>query len=435
MSAGKLLKSTITTLALSGTIVAAGYLAPARAEVTELKIGYMKHPVQDASVAIMDKWAEEKGIELVKIPMAYSIFMEKVTATLTSGGDQFDVIWHNDDWGQLWLKWMETTDDIAGMDKVAKHPLDAFLDESGKPSVVPMAHTVGTFFYRTDLISADEVPTTWQELVDVSKRLQEEGKVKWGYVGGMAMNNTWFSLWWTMWSNKCDIFMPIWDRDNDKLAENGWTPALTEPCTKEYVDFWWDAMNEHQISPEAMTAYTRDEANAIFMAGDAAFTLVDSTHYGDFNNPDKSRIAGKIGMAPFPMGPRGEVPFSWNEIWGWGIPKGIPDDRKAAAKEMLGAMLLDVEGQKEMWNKTGGPPPNMALWEELEQNDEVFRQLKHAVFDQNHGTHSAYYFPNWPAVHKAYSDVMVGALKGDRDDIPAALEAGMEQVSKAASGK
>jgi ABC-type glycerol-3-phosphate transport system substrate-binding protein len=184
-----------------------------------------------------------------------------------------------------------------------------------------------------------------------------------------------------------------------------------------------------------MTAYTRDEANAIFMAGDAAFTLVDSTHYGDFNNPEKSRIAGNVGMAPWPKGPRDEVPFSWNEIWGWGIPKGVPDERKAAAKEMLGAMLLDFEGQVEMWNKTGGPPPNAALWEELEKNDEVFRQLKHAVFDQNHGTHSAYYFPNWPAVHKAYSDVMVGALKGDRDDIPAALEAGMEQVSKAASGK
>jgi hypothetical protein len=97
-------------------------------------------------------------------------------------------------------------------------------------------------------------------------------------------------------------------------------------------------------------------------------------------------------------------------------------------------MLLDFEGQVEMWNKTGGPPPNSALWEELEKNDEVFRQLKHAVFDQKHGTHAAYYFPNWPAVHKAYSDVMIGALKGDRDDIPAALEAGMEQVSKAASG-
>jgi hypothetical protein len=88
-----------------------------------------------------------------------------------------------------------------------------------------------------------------------------------------------------------------------------------------------------------------------------------------------------------------------------------------------------------MWSKTGGPPPNSEAWTELEQEDEAFGQLKHAVFDQEHGTHSAYYFPNWPAVHKAYSDVMVGALKGAREDIPAALEAGMEQVHKAAAGQ
>jgi ABC-type glycerol-3-phosphate transport system substrate-binding protein len=434
MSARSLLKSTVTTLALCGSLISAGFFTAAQAEVTELKIGYMKHPIQDASVEIMDKWAKENGINLVKIPMAYSIFMEKVTATLTSGGDQFDVIWHNDDWGQLWIKWMETTDDVAGMDQVARSPLDAFYDENGNVSVVPMTHTVGTFFYRTDLIGPDEVPTTWEELVEVSQRLQEEGKVKWGYVGGMAMNNTWFSLWWTMWSNKCDIFLPLWERDNAKLAAADWTPALTEPCTKEYVEFWWDALNTHKISPEAMTSYTRDEANAIFMAGDAAFTLVDSTHYGDFNNPQKSRVAGNVGMAPWPKGPRGEVPFAWNEIWGWGIPKSVPEDRKAAAKEMLGALLLDAEGQVEMWNKTGGPPPNTAVWEKLEKEDEVFGQLKNAVFDQDAGTHSAYYFANWPAVHKAYSDVMVGALKGAREGIPAALEAGMEPIHKAAVG-
>ena len=433
MSVGKMLKGTLSAVAVSAVALAVSAVTPAQAEVKELKIGYMKNPILEASVDIMDKWAKKNGVKLVKIPMAYSIFQEKVTATLTSGNDQFDIIWHNDDWGQLWIKWMARMDDVKGMDRVSKHPLDAFYDEDGKVSAVPAAHTVGTFFYRTDLVKPEEVPTTWAELVSVSQRLQKEGKVKWGYVGGMAMNNTWFSLWWTMWGNKCDIFKPLWERDNKKLAAAGWTPALTEPCTKEYVEFWWDALYTHKISPEAMTSYTRDEANAIFMAGDAAFTLVDSTHFGDFNSPKKSRIAGKVGMAPQPMGPRADKPFAWNEIWGWGIPKGVPADRQKLAKEMLGAMLTDMEGQKAMWDATGGPPPSMDAWEILSKDDKVFADLKNAVFDQNIGTHSAYYFPAWPAVHKAYSDVMIGALKGKREDIPKALEAGMDTVHKAAN--
>jgi multiple sugar transport system substrate-binding protein len=412
-------------------VSALGWAAPGAAQ-TELKIGYMKHPIHEANVAIMEKWAEENDVNLTKIPMAYDVFQEKVTASLTSGGDQFDIIWHNDDWGQLWQKWVEPTDDIEGMDKVAQHPLDAFINDDGKVTVVPMTHTVGTFFYRTDLISEDEVPTTFEELIEVSKRLQEEGKVKWGYVGGMKMNHTWFSFWWTMWSNDCDIFKPIHERDNDVLSE-GWEPAIAEPCQQEIVEFWWDAIHDDKISPPGMTSYGRDEANAIFMAGDAAFTLVDSTHYGDFDDPNKSRVAGNVGMGKFPVGPRNEEPVAWNEIWGWAIPAGVPEEKKKLAQEMLGAMLSDIDGQLEQWEETGGPPPNQEAWEILAEQDPVFAKLKEVVFDVNIPTHSAYYFPNWPAVHKAYSDTVIAAVTGAREDIPQVLKDGVQTIHDAAA--
>src|SRR5262249_38041195 len=87
---------------------AAAMIAPAftasLAQDREIKVGYMKNPIQDASLDIMEPWAKANNVKLTRIPMAYSVFMEKVTATLTSGADQFDMIWHNDDWGQLWKK-------------------------------------------------------------------------------------------------------------------------------------------------------------------------------------------------------------------------------------------------------------------------------------------------------------------------------------------
>ncbi len=255
--------------------VAAGAAAPASAQEKEIKVGYMKNPIQDASLDIMEKWAKANNIKLTRIPMAYSVFMEKVTATLTSGADQFDMIWHNDDWGQLWQKWLEPTDDVKGIDNADPWPLLAFWNDKKQLTTVPMAHTVGTFFYRKDLIKAEEVPKTFDELVKVGQRLQKEGKVKWGYVGGMSMNNTWFSFWWTMWANQCDILKPLFERDNEKLKAAKFEPAITEPCHREIVEYWWDAINTHKISPPGMTAYGRNEANAIFMAGDAAFTLVE----------------------------------------------------------------------------------------------------------------------------------------------------------------
>ena len=88
--------------------LAAGVSFAATAQEREIKVGYMKNPIQDASLDMMEKWAKANNVKLTRIPMAYSVFMEKVTATLTSGTDQFDIIWHNDDWGQLWKKWLET---------------------------------------------------------------------------------------------------------------------------------------------------------------------------------------------------------------------------------------------------------------------------------------------------------------------------------------
>ena len=400
----------------------------------ELKVAYMPSPIHNESVKMFQKWGEENGVDIVLDAVPYKVFQEKVTAALTSGGDQYDVIWHNDDWGQLWKKWVEPIDDKEILELVLKAPLAAFVNDEGKNTVVPMAHTLGAFFYRTDLVKEDEVPRTWDELVSVSKRLQKEGKVKYGFVGGMAMNNSWFTWFWTMWTNRCDVMVPIFERDNKTLAAAGWTAALDQDCMREVVEFWWDAMNTHKISPRGMPSYDRNAANAIFQAGNAAFTVSDSVHYGTFNNHEKSKVAGNVSISYFPMGPRDlEGAFAWNEIWGWAIPKGVPAERKALAKKMLVAMMQDREGQINLWKATGGPPPNAKLWNDIAKNDGFMQQLSKVVLDITPYTHASYYFPKWPAVHKAFSDTVIKAVLGKREDIPATLKSGMAAVHRAAA--
>jgi hypothetical protein len=62
----------------------------------------------------------------------------------------------------------------------------------------------------------------------------------------------------------------------------------------------------------------------------------------------------------------------------------------------------------------------------------VFAKLKAVVFDVKDQVLSAYYFPNWPAVQKAYADISTEALSGKREDIPAVLERGMKTLHDAA---
>ena len=325
-------------------------------------------------------------------------------------------------------------DDIPSLKLADKWGMDPiiFNNDEGKTTVVPLGHTFGAFFYRTDLVKESEVPKTHAELVSVSKKLQEAKKVKFGYVGAMAMNHTWFSWFWTMWTNECDVLLPVYNRDNATLAKNGWKSGMTEPCMKEIAEYWWDAINTHKISPKGMPAYDRNEANAVFMAGDAAFTVADSVYWATFNDPAKSKIAGKVGISYFPLGPRRKDHFSWNDIWGWAVPKSISAERKKLAKEMLNDMMLDEDGQLELWKRTGAPPPNTQLWDKIARDDEFMRQLKRFNMDIKRKAHSAYYFEKWPAVHKAFNDAATKALTGDRKDIPKALEEGAVAVHNAA---
>ena len=84
----------------------------ANAQVKELRIGYQPNPIQELSIAMFETWGAKNGVKIVKVPNSYGVYVEKMTASLTSNSDQYDVIWHNDDWGQTWAHLLEPTDDV-----------------------------------------------------------------------------------------------------------------------------------------------------------------------------------------------------------------------------------------------------------------------------------------------------------------------------------
>jgi ABC-type sugar transport system, periplasmic component len=128
------------------------------------------------------------------------------------------------------------------------------------------------------------------------------------------------------------------------------------------------------------------------MAGDAAFTVGDSVYWATFNDPAKSKVAGKVSITFFPLGPNRHEPMAWNDIWGWAIPKSVPAERKALAKRMLSDMMLDEEGQRELWKRTGAPPPNKELWDKIAKDDVFMQKLQKFNLGVTNKVRSAYYF-------------------------------------------
>src|SRR4029450_1952373 len=215
----------LAKLAIAATTALAAMAGTAAAqEVKELRIGYQPNPIQELSIAMFETWGAKNGVKIVKGANSYGVYVEKRRGARTSNSDQYDVIWHNDDWGQTWAHLLEPMDDVEANKFASKWSMDKIVcgNSQGHNTAVPMGQTFSVFFYRSDLVKPEEVPKTLDELVTMSKKLQADGKVKFGYVGGMSMNHSWFSWFWSMWANNCDVLLPAYERDNKKLAEAGW---------------------------------------------------------------------------------------------------------------------------------------------------------------------------------------------------------------------
>ena len=82
----------LTKWAIAAATAFVAVTGAATAQVTELRIGYQPSPIQDASIAMFEAWGAKNNVKIVKVPNSYGVYVEKMTASLTSNSDQYDVI-------------------------------------------------------------------------------------------------------------------------------------------------------------------------------------------------------------------------------------------------------------------------------------------------------------------------------------------------------
>jgi len=407
-----------------------GILASPAFSKVELKVAYQPYSIHNQQIEWMKKWgAQQPDVDVVPVPLSYEIYFPKVSNALKSSKGEYDVVWHNDDWGAAWMNLLEYVDDVPNFDKVLPHLWNlCFKDKNGRSTGVPFVATSDGLYYRKDLIA--DPPKTWQEVQEVGKKLQQEGKVKYGFVAGMKYPHDYSTQLAFMWSNFGDILLPPFERDNEMLAMFGWQPFVDNIRVIEMVEFFWDQLHVHKTIPSDMISFSRTAAQAIFMAGDAAMFGQSAILWGDLNDPAKSKVAGNVGYTGFPYGPHGNGQLSWDVSWGWGIPKNIPAEHKKYAKELVGYMLTD-EVQTDMFQKTGGNPVTSTVREALRKKDPLFNMIAEGTFAAPVQVVSAYYFPKWPQVHNIFTDYTIKAFMGKREDIPKVMQECSAEIDRA----
>lgn len=168
----------------------------------------------------------------------------------------------------------------------------------GKQITMPTLVEVACLMYRKDVLEAKgvAVPTTLEELEKAAAKLHEPpnmyGIVNRGTVPQAPV--TWSSYLYNFGGSYLD---------RDRKC------AIDRPEAVRATEYY--GRLHRQYGPPGMTSLNWPEASSVFAQGRAAVETDSNVFRNIFDNPEKSKVSGKVGYAFFPRGAAGNTPGVW----------------------------------------------------------------------------------------------------------------------------
>jgi multiple sugar transport system substrate-binding protein len=164
----------------------------------------------------------------------------------------------------------------------------------------------------------------------------------------------------------CDMLEFIWSRGGAVLEPAGRRVLLAEPASIKAITFVRDRIIGH-AAPRGAANYEEPESLELFVQGRAIFHRNWPYAWVVASDPDKSRVAGKIGVGPLPAF-EGHSPASALGGWQFGISRWSkqPDE----AWEFV-EFMTSQDSQKTIAVEAGRAPTRMAVYQDPELQEKV----------------------------------------------------------------
>lgn len=273
---------------------------------------------------IKDFEAQNPGIRIniIEGPNATNLLEDLYTSAFILGESPYDlinmdVIWTPKFAAAGWL--LDLTDKISKEELAAFSPKDV---EGGRYEDrlyrIPVRSDAGMLYYRKDLLeeAGFQPPETFEDLMKISKALQQQKKANWGYV----WQGRQYEGLVAMFVEVLEGFNGFWV--NSDTLEVG----LDRPETLNAIAFLKDTVKEG-VSPPGVTTYQEEETRRFFQSGQAAFLRSWPYAYPLANEPT-SPIKGKVAIKPMVHAP-GQSGGACLGGWGLGIAKSSKHPEEA----------------------------------------------------------------------------------------------------------
>jgi multiple sugar transport system substrate-binding protein len=300
-------------------------------------------------------------IELLKLP--YAGLMEKVVIDLKEATGAYDLLLMDDTWATgfasaNWLtnlteffkeKGAEIDSDFVGAAvDAARYPY-----ERGKAPVygLPFAGNVELFVYRNDLFEKYGLaapPATWDDVMNAAKTIGEKEEGVYGVVFRGTKGNPITSG-----------FLPIFWAFGAEIVDAEGKPVVNSPEGVAALKFLLELA---KYAPEEVAIYNASEVRDALLSGGAAIaTEVWPAWVPDLDDPEKSKVVGKMEVTVHPAQKASAAPMIG--IWHLAIPEA--SKRKDAALDFLN-FVTSKEMQKKMALEVGLPPTRSSVYTDQE---------------------------------------------------------------------
>jgi len=282
----------------------------------------------------------------------------------------------------------------------------------GKPYGIPYDGEVTVQVYRKDLYQAKglKAADTYDELVANAKALNDPGQRLYGLAlrgfAGAGQNMY--------------IYPSIFRGFGGDWFTNGKIKVNTPPAVQA-LQWYVNVLNKY--APPAVRNWNWPDIADAFSQGTVACYIDAHSSAAVLNNPQKSKVVGKIAFARWPKGPSGKRVTS---IWNWGFPiNAALSERAKKATWLFISWAASAETQARTSYKFAGPAKRSgvnrsSIWHSSEFADAMKGMgdnfVQAALESLEHDTDVDWRprVPQWPAIGDTMATNIQAALVGQK---------------------
>lgn len=190
----------------------------------------------------------------------------------------------------------------------------------GRIYAIPQYINIGVLLYRKDILSKYDFlspPSTWQELIEISKKIIKKEKQLYGFgFQGAQFENLSCNFLEFLWCNNGDVF----DAAGKVIINN--------IQATETLAFLRDTIYKHKITPIETPFFLEAHTEKMFLSGKLVFLrgwprTITQAHF-----PTSKVNPNDIDFIPIPVGPHGRESIPVIGSYGYVIPKTVREPER-----------------------------------------------------------------------------------------------------------